>query len=89
MTRKQESPGISGCSREETWLLPRPGGYGGLLHAFVQPSRYRWPLFSDYWPPLTCTRKSPTPGNDRVKSISGASGPGCPSWFLKPEWSLP
>ena len=42
MTRKQESPGISGCSREETWLRPRPGGFGGLLHAAVQ--RFEIPL---------------------------------------------
>ena len=47
-------------------------------------SRYYLLLSGDYWPPLTCRPKRPMPGNDRMKSISGVSGSGCPSRFSKP-----
>ena len=52
-------------------------------------SRCHLPFFGDYRTPLISKKKSPTPGNDRVKSISGAWGSGCLSWCSKLEWSLP
>ena len=90
MTTKQEN--LSGYRRRlrgKPWPKSQARAQrGGLLLAPVHGFQVLLPLFSDHRISLTCSPKRPTPDNHRVKSISGASGSGCPSWFVEPGRSL-
>ena len=77
------SQDVDDVCAERHGQVPGQAQRGGLLLAPVHGFQVPLPLLSDYRISLTWRPKRPTPGNHRVKSISGASGSGCPSWFVE------